>query len=73
MHKNNKLSLNYEPTSHTVESNKNGDVELRNDNTGQVVRRNILHLKRVEGLWKVANETEDIDGDDSSRNETDSD
>ncbi|XP_026729556.1 uncharacterized protein K02A2.6-like [Trichoplusia ni] len=49
MHKSNKLSLNYEPTSHTVESNKNGDVELRNDNTGQVVRRNILHLKRVEG------------------------
>lgn len=73
MHKSNKLSLNYEPTSHTVESNKNGDVELRNDNTGQVVRRNILHLKRVEGQWKVDNGTEDIDAEHSNKSETDSD
>lgn len=58
MTKNNKLSLNYEPATHTVESNTNGDVEVRNDTTGQVLRRNILHLKRVEGQWKTISEAE---------------
>lgn len=69
MTKSNKLSLNYEPTTHTVESNKNGDVEVRNDTTGQVVRRNILHLKRVEGQWKTV-ETDNTDK--TSTTETDS-
>lgn len=53
MTKQNKLSSNYEPETHTVEANKGGDVSLRNDETGQRIRRNVVHLKRVEGEWKV--------------------
>ncbi|XP_028164810.1 uncharacterized protein LOC114355959 [Ostrinia furnacalis] len=56
MTKQNKLSLNYEPETHTVEENKGGDVSLRNDETGQRIRRNVVHLKRVEGQWKVLDE-----------------
>lgn len=55
MHKINKLSLEYEPTSHTVEANNKGDVALRNDETGKQVRRNVVHLKKVEGQWQVLN------------------
>lgn len=56
MNKTNKLSLNYEQTPHTVESNNNGDVELRNDETGGRIRRHVVHLKksRVNGkLWTL--------------------
>ncbi|XP_060806004.1 uncharacterized protein K02A2.6-like [Amyelois transitella] len=53
MHKDNKLSLNYDPIPHTVENSNGGDIEVRNDSTGQISRRNIVHLKRIEGQWKV--------------------
>lgn len=53
MVKNNKLSLNYDPAPHTVEANKEGDIMVRNDETGQQLRRNIVHLKRIEGKWQV--------------------
>lgn len=56
LNKNNKLSLNYEPSTHTVESSNNGDIQLRNDETGQHIRRNVVHLKRVEGQWQVQNQ-----------------
>nr|CAH7749769.1 unnamed protein product [Callosobruchus chinensis] len=41
----NKLSSNYNPTPHTVEARRDGDVNLRNDETGQICRRNVTHLK----------------------------
>lgn len=53
MTRNNKLSLNYDPAPHTVESSKGGDVTVRNDETGQAMRRNVVHLKKVEGQWHV--------------------
>lgn len=55
----NKLSPNYLPIPHTVESTKQGDVELRNDETGQAVRRNVVHLKRKEGQWQVVDKSRD--------------
>lgn len=57
--KTNKLSLNFDTATHTVKA-KNGDVEVQNDETGQQLRRNVLHLKKVEGEWKSVNK--EIDG-----------
>lgn len=57
MNKTNKLSSNFEPIPHTVTSRVGGDVEVLNDETGQQLRRNVVHLKRIEGQWEVvANE-----------------
>lgn len=53
MDKGNKLSLNYNPTPYTVQSSNKGDVTVKNDSTGQVLRRNVVHLKRVEGQWEA--------------------
>lgn len=58
--KTNKLSLNFDTATHTVKSRNGGDVEVQNDETGQQLRRNILHLKKVEGEWKPVNK--EIDG-----------
>ena len=55
MEKTNKLCPNFDPTPYTVEKRNEGDVMVRNDKTGQSYRRNILHLKRVKGIWKPAN------------------
>lgn len=53
MTKENKLSTTFNDAPHTV-INKNGnDVEVENDSNGQRLRRNIVHLKRVEGNWTV--------------------
>lgn len=52
LNKANKLTLDYNPTPHVVERTKNGDVTIRNEETGQTLRRNIVHLKRIEGQWK---------------------
>ncbi|KOB67428.1 Uncharacterized protein OBRU01_19743 [Operophtera brumata] len=56
MDKVNKLSSNYNSTPHTVQSANGGDVSVRNDRTGQVLRRNVVHLKRVEGKWTTVQE-----------------
>lgn len=45
----------FDTTTHTVKSKTGGDVEVQNDETGQQLRRNILHLKKVEGEWKSMN------------------
>ena len=69
MTKQDKLSLNYEPETHTVEANKGGDVSLRNDETGQRISRNVVHLKRGEGQWKVLddeNNASDVHTNDNS-------
>lgn len=49
----NKLESNFSPTQYTVESTNVGDCVVRNDETGQSYRRNIVHLKKIKGEWKV--------------------
>lgn len=66
MTKQNKLSLNYEPETHTVEANKGGDVSIRNGETGQRIRRIVVHLKRVEGQWKVLDDENNAQTNDKS-------
>lgn len=63
----NKLASNFNPTQYTVESNNAGDCTVRNDETGQSYRRNIVHLKKVEGQWKAVvqekeNGEEEVEG-----------
>lgn len=57
--KTNKLTSNYNPTPHIVEKTNNGDITIRNEETGQTLRRNILHLKRIEGQWKAVSEEQE--------------
>ncbi|KOB67163.1 polyprotein [Operophtera brumata] len=45
----NKLSSPFYDVPHTVVTKNGNDVEIENDDTGQRLRRNIVHLKRVEG------------------------
>ncbi|KAG6440823.1 hypothetical protein O3G_MSEX001465 [Manduca sexta] len=69
MVKENKLTTNFNPTPHTVVNCKGSDYSVRNDETGQELRRNIIHLKRVEGQWKVCEDKSDqeiISGCDSN-------
>lgn len=61
MIKENKLTPNFHSTPHTVINAKGGDVYVKNDETGQELRRNIIHLKKVEGQWRIHNEEEDQD------------
>uniref|UniRef100_A0ABD2WXP2 RNA-directed DNA polymerase n=1 Tax=Trichogramma kaykai TaxID=54128 RepID=A0ABD2WXP2_9HYME len=51
--KTNKLTPNFDPVLHTVMDVNKGDVHVRNDTTGQECRRNIVHLKRVNGVWNT--------------------
>lgn len=53
MEKTNKLTSNFNQTQYTVGSTNGGDCVVRNDETGQSYRRNIIHLKKVEGEWKA--------------------
>lgn len=53
MNKENKLSLDFNPETYTVENKKGGDITVRNDETGQIRRRNIVHLKKIQGEWSV--------------------
>lgn len=62
MSKGNKLTSNFNPTTHTVTESNRSDVHVRNDETGQEYRRNIIHLKKVEGNWIIQNkEKDDLD------------
>lgn len=53
MSKENKLSTTFSDVPHTVVNKEGNDFELQNDNNGKRLRRNVVHLKRVEGQWKV--------------------
>ncbi|XP_063366280.1 uncharacterized protein K02A2.6-like [Cydia amplana] len=53
MTKDNKLSTPFGPTALTVEKVTGGDVEVVNEETGQRYRRNVVHLKRVDGEWQI--------------------
>lgn len=70
MNKENKLSLNYDTTTHTVQKNIAGDVQVRNDETGQTHRRNVVHLKKVQGEWKVCSDISPEEVKDTTNEET---
>nr|CAI5851788.1 unnamed protein product [Callosobruchus analis] len=60
MGKKNKLTPSYNPTPHIIDESKGGDMTVRNEDTGQTLRRNVVHLKRVEGEWKaIPNDADD--------------
>lgn len=59
--KENKLTSDFNPTPHTVIGAEGSDISIKNDETGQEYRRNIVHLKKVEGEWKVMNQEESSD------------
>ena len=63
MDKTSKLSTTFNPTPHVVEKSVGGDILVRNEETGQRLRRNAIHLKRVEGQWKSVEEENDSNGD----------
>lgn len=56
--KENKLTSEFNPTPHTVVNTKGNEAEIRNDITGKQYRRNVVHLKKVEGQWRVCDEEE---------------
>lgn len=62
--KENKLTSNFNPIPHTITSTNGSDINVRNDITGQEFRRNIVHLKRVEGEWKVQNKEREVKSQD---------
>lgn len=51
--KENKLTATFNDAPHTVLNKKGNDVEVVNDENGKRLRRNIVHLKKVEGKWEV--------------------
>nr|CAH7764304.1 unnamed protein product [Callosobruchus chinensis] len=53
--KNNKLAPTFNPTPHEVISKENGDTLLKDNQTGQEYRRNVIHLKKAGDEWKVIN------------------
>nr|CAH7727552.1 unnamed protein product [Callosobruchus chinensis] len=53
--KNNKLTPTFNPTPHEVISKENGDTLLKDNQTGQEYRRNVIHLKKAGDEWKVIN------------------
>lgn len=57
MVKGDKLTANFNPTEHTIIGKKGADVQIRNNLTGEKSRRNVVHLKKVEGEWKVCPES----------------
>lgn len=64
MVKENKLTSNFDPAMHTVISKTEGDVAVQNDATGKKLRRNVVHLKKVGGNWKITNPDNQITSDD---------
>lgn len=54
--KDNKLTSNFNPTTHTVTDVSGGDVSVRNDETGKEYRRNVVHLKKINDSWTVVNQ-----------------
>nr|CAH7762166.1 unnamed protein product [Callosobruchus chinensis] len=51
----NKIAPNFNGTPHVVTRKIGGDVVVRDDVTEKEYRRNVVHLKKVEGEWKVHN------------------
>ncbi|CAK1584103.1 unnamed protein product [Parnassius mnemosyne] len=63
MERTNKLTANFSPTPHVVEKSVGGDITVRNEETGQRLRRNVIHLKKIEGSWNsIRDETTSSSG-----------
>ncbi|CAH2208117.1 jg25083 [Pararge aegeria aegeria] len=71
MTKDNKLSTMFNDVPHTIINKEGNDVELQNDDSGQRLRRNVVHLKRVEGQWKVCEDGNQKDCVDTNDNNDD--
>ena len=56
MIKENKLTPEFNDTTHTVLSKNGSDVNVQNDENGKQYRRNIVHLKKIEGKWSISKE-----------------
>lgn len=63
MEKGHKLAANFRPIPHVIERTEGGDVLVRNEETGQRLRRNVLHLKKVEGEWKVKEKDDSVESE----------
>lgn len=55
INKENKLTPNFKPDAHTVIEKKGGDITVKNDDTGEEYRKNIVHLKKIGDQWTVCN------------------
>ncbi|XP_055907549.1 uncharacterized protein K02A2.6-like [Eupeodes corollae] len=53
MRKENKIDSNFGEIPHEVIKQKGGDVLVKNSTTGEVTRRNIVHLKKINGNWTI--------------------
>lgn len=51
--KENKLTPTFDSTPLEVIAKTKGDVEIRDNETGQELRRNVIHLKKIGNEWKV--------------------
>lgn len=62
-HKENKLTPTFAQSTHTITKSapKSGDVEIRNDTTGEIYRRNVVHLKKIGGEWRLMNREQNQD------------
>lgn len=59
INKENKLTPNFKLDTHTVIDKKGGDAIVRNDDTGEEYRRNVVHLKKIGYQWTVCNKTDE--------------
>lgn len=69
MNRKNKLNLDYNSETYTVENKKGGDITVRSDETGQTRRRNVVHLKGIQGEWSACQD-EDETSDEEMNAET---
>lgn len=63
--KENKLTTQFNPVPHTVISSIGCEYNVRNDESGQEYKRNIIHLKKVEGEWRICDSGENTSCDDN--------
>jgi len=49
MVKSNKTTPDFDSTPYLVTNKMKGDVMIRDENSGQEFRRNVIHLKKIEG------------------------
>lgn len=59
LNKDNKTCPDFNPIPHTVVSRNGADVKIRNEQTGRELRRNVLHLKKVEGEWRICEQEDE--------------
>lgn len=56
MVKSNKTTPDFDSTPYLVTNKMKGDVMIRDENSGQEFRRNVIHLKKIEGEWKISDD-----------------